>query len=335
MRTFDCPKCPLCSAQGVPRYRDLRDRLFSAPGEWSLSQCPNESCGILWLNPMPVEDDLGEAYKSYFTHGYRAAHILSRKRRAFLRVAYGYFQSAEHPITLKERFNSAQFRMRFRRRSELEGLIFHLPRQNGAKLLDVGCGSGDSMALMSMLGWTVEGVEFDPAAVETARAKGLKVHQGSLAEQKFPAGSFDAVGLSHVIEHVANPVDVIAECRRVLAPDGVLVLITPNICSLGHRLYGADWVALDPPRHLHIFTPTALIQAVRSAGFGTVEYTTTMRAADFNAATSADIRRTKRARTGAFGWGQLRIARLFQAIELAALQFNDEIGEEIVLRARR
>ena len=334
MRTFDCPKCPLCSAQGVPRYRGLRDRLFSAPGEWSLSQCPDESCGILWLDPMPMEDDLGEAYESYFTHGYRSTHVLSGKRRAFLRAAYGYFPSAGQSISLKERFASAQFRMRFRRRSELEGLIFHLPQRNGGKLLDVGCGSGDSMALMSMLGWTVEGVEFDPAAAETARAKGLKVHQGSLAEQKFPAGSFDAVGLSHVIEHVANPVAVIAECRRVLAPGGVLVLVTPNTRSIGHRLYGADWVALDPPRHLHIFTPAALTKAVRTAGFGTVECITTMRAADFVAATSADIRRTKRARTGSFGWGQLRMARLFQAIELAALQFNDQIGEEIVLRAR-
>ena len=49
-------------------YRDLADRFFSVPGQWQLVRCPEADCGLVWLNPMPIEADLGLAYKTYFTH---------------------------------------------------------------------------------------------------------------------------------------------------------------------------------------------------------------------------------------------------------------------------
>src|SRR2546423_11625544 len=68
IRSVPCPACYLCGAVGEPLYKDLKDRLYRAPGSWNLRRCPGPGCGLLWLDPMPAEDDIGKAYESYFTH---------------------------------------------------------------------------------------------------------------------------------------------------------------------------------------------------------------------------------------------------------------------------
>ena len=150
------------------------------------------------------------------------------------------------------------------------------------------------LAVLRDLGWDVEGVDFDPASVGLARSRGLKVHNGNLEDQHLPGASFDAVVMSHLVEHVPDPGRLFGECRRLLRPGGRLVMSTPNADSLAHSLYRASWVALDPPRHLHIFTPKSLCRLVEDAGFECVKWFTTIRAANFVFAASNAIRRTGR-----------------------------------------
>jgi SAM-dependent methyltransferase len=121
---------------------------------------------------------------------------------------------------------------------------------------------------MHALGWNAEGLDFDKRAIERAKAKGLVMHLGGLPEQRFPAASYDAVTMSHSIEHVHDPVGWLAEARRVLRPRGRLALATPNAHSLLHRRFGRNWFPLEPPRHLHLFNRAALESALRKAGFG-------------------------------------------------------------------
>src|SRR6185503_20402485 len=68
IRSTPCPDCYLCGATGDVLYDSLKDRLFGAPGYWNIRICPNAACGLLWLDPMPVEEDLVKAYHSYYTH---------------------------------------------------------------------------------------------------------------------------------------------------------------------------------------------------------------------------------------------------------------------------
>lgn len=79
------------------------------------------------------------------------------------------------------------------------------------------------------------------------------VDLGDLLDIGLEAASFDVIVMNHVIEHVYDPVATLVECRRLLAPEGKIIIITPNLKSYGHEIYGEDWRALEPPRHLHLF----------------------------------------------------------------------------------
>jgi 2-polyprenyl-3-methyl-5-hydroxy-6-metoxy-1,4-benzoquinol methylase len=147
------------------------------------------------------------------------------------------------------------------------GLLGLGPAANG-KLLDVGCGSGRFLALLRRAGWQVSGIEPDPLAAAAARERyGIEVLAGSIEAAGLPAHSFDAVVLSHVVEHVSDPAALLAACRRLLRPGGRLALSTPNAESRGHRRFGAAWLHLDVPRHLFLFSAPALAALLERAGF--------------------------------------------------------------------
>ena len=62
------PQCYLCGSQGNLVYEGQQDLLFEAPGTWNVRMCANTDCGLVWLDPMPNEKDIGRAYEKYYTH---------------------------------------------------------------------------------------------------------------------------------------------------------------------------------------------------------------------------------------------------------------------------
>src|SRR4051794_30542524 len=68
IRTRPQPNCHLCKAAGTPLYKDLKDFFFDVSGTWNLKQCSEKTCGLIWLDPMPLPEDLHLAYQNYFTH---------------------------------------------------------------------------------------------------------------------------------------------------------------------------------------------------------------------------------------------------------------------------
>jgi len=137
------------------------------------------------------------------------------------------------------------------------------------RALDLGCGNGDFLATLKRRGWEVYGTEFSSAACELARAKGVRVHQGDLVSANFPAQSFDVITLWHVFEHLPDPLAELAEVRRILRDDGLLVIEVPNSGCLTLRLSKQGWYPLDVPRHLQHYTPATLQRLLREAGFAT------------------------------------------------------------------
>jgi methionine biosynthesis protein MetW len=316
----------------VPLYAELSDRLFSAPGVWQMKRCPQAGCGLLWLDPAPAEEDLGEVYRDYYTHGEAPSGT------GWMRTAYSSLQRAYWSFRFgypaRARWLAPLAYLHPGRREEMDSAVMYLPAQSGAKLLDIGCGSGARLKLLRELGWRAEGIEIDPAAVKRCHEQGLPVRQGSLDEQRFPASTFDAVTMNHVIEHVAEPAPLLEEIRRVLVPAGKLVITTPNVGSWGHRRFKRGWVALDPPRHLRLFNRPTLRQLVERAGFDVQEVRTTIRGAAWVFLASHEI-----ARHGRFSMMETtpRPARRWgRAMEfLEWMKSDPDAGEQITLIARR
>jgi 2-polyprenyl-3-methyl-5-hydroxy-6-metoxy-1,4-benzoquinol methylase len=143
--------------------------------------------------------------------------------------------------------------------------------------------------------------------------------------------------MNHVIEHVHDPVALMAECARILKPGGSLVIVTPNIESYGHRVFGAFWRGLEPPRHLHIFSLSALTRCAERAGFrSSKSWTTPVNAASFYLSSRA-LKESKPSKTGLSGQSiaSLFDATWFKLAETVLGQLRSTVGEELVLKADR
>jgi SAM-dependent methyltransferase len=302
----------------------LRDRLFQVGGTWNLEKCPKPECGLVWLNPMPVEEDTGQLYRTYYTHTDTHPENGEDERTAGLHAA------GQQAYRLLLRATSLSLE-----RKRLHSM--YLDKVTCGTLLEVGCGDGSRLAGIRELGWVVEGQEVDARAANQARRRyGLKVHLGRLRALAFPEAAFDAVVMNHVIEHVHDPVQLLAECHRILKPGGELVMVTPNTESLGHRRFGSCWQGLDPPRHLHLFAGRTLETVVSRAGFRKWKQWSTAANAQAFAIASLDIRRygrhllDERPRI----WAQVQ-AMVFQLWARLVYTRDPNSGEECVLRARR
>jgi SAM-dependent methyltransferase len=187
------------------------------------------------------------------------------------------------------------------------------------------------------LGWEVEGQEVDAEAAAVARRVfGLTVHLGRLEEAAFPSDRFDVITMSHVIEHLHDPVTLLRECRRVLKKDGSLVVATPNPESFGHSRFGAAWRGLEPPRHLYLFSSRALHNTAVQAGFAQCDvWTTAANASGFVLGSYENkVSRSGQQRAGANLKRRIRAA-LYQFQMSLAQRRRPLSGEECVLRATK
>jgi 2-polyprenyl-3-methyl-5-hydroxy-6-metoxy-1,4-benzoquinol methylase len=266
--------CLLCESVGEPLFVGLQDRICGTPGSFTLREC--RSCGLAWLEQEPAEEPHGAGY---YTHATDAAALAQQVDAPPL--VMGALQS-RLGYNKDERTGAAARLLALLPpwREHCESLALFLPARPGGRLLDIGCGSGIFAARMRSLGWELTCVEPDDNAAAVARsAFGLAVHTGTVESAALPAASFDAITLGHVIEHVADPVATLAECRRLLRRDGLLVAITPNIRSLGRRMFGRHWMHWDVPRHRYLFSTESLAEVTRRAGLQAVQLRTSARAA--------------------------------------------------------
>lgn len=316
------PNCYLCGAYGNILYRDMVDRHFGASGKWNLVKCFNPQCGLLWLNPMPLEDEIGKAYQNYFTHDSRVG--CSQRNGIMWNTAWSTYR-----ILL--RLTGIGPERGRRKRMYLDGIP-------PGRLLDVGCGSGQFLALMRSEGWEVEGQDVDLRAAETAfKTYGIGVRVGRLEAVGYSDDTFDAVTMSHVIEHINDPIGILKECRRILKPGGMLVLVTPNAESFGHKYFKSCYRDLDPPRHLYLFTQNTLQHVGKKAGFTNCRVQTAALDIVYDVAIgSLDIRHDGYHVMGADPKINRSIkAMLFHLLSRIFFILDKKSGEECILRATK
>jgi SAM-dependent methyltransferase len=140
-------------------------------------------------------------------------------------------------------------------------------------LLDVGSGPGLFLALGKTRGWQVKGIEPSKKAFDYSRTVlNLEVENVFLdANNSKTLGSFDAVNMGEVLEHLPDPIKMLQIAKNLIKPNGLLSLIVPNDFNsiqlilrdqLGFKPW---WVA--PPHHLNYFSHSSLKKLVESQGF--------------------------------------------------------------------
>ena len=252
--------CLLCGPRAFAWVSEATDKHFRGPGRFSFWRCTG--CGLVVLHPCPSVEVMGRYYPDYVTPVASGGTFRQRLKRLVAEDWYGYEPEARAllwPVRLLRKALTLPLRP----------FLNQVPRWRlGGKVLDVGCGSGGSLAFLARLGWTCYGIEPGPRSRTYAQdVLGLTVHQGPLESCGFPDSFFDVVTMWHVVEHLANPPATLREIHRVLKPDGVLVLRTPNVDSWEARCFQGNWYGLDPPRHFFLFSPGTIRAMLERSGF--------------------------------------------------------------------
>lgn len=272
------------------RFNKVTDYLYRTPGTWSLVEC--EHCQSLQIRPTPTLEDIKGFYQSYFTHAVPQALIGEKSDRARVLVAR----------ILKLAFEERGFLGRFARitlhivapraaRTVARSYAFMHPGCKPLDVIDYGCGGGELISRLAKLGHCTLGLDFDDKALVACRSRGLKVETANEL-WKLESSRFDIVTCMNVIEHVPDPGALLQQLKKLLKPNGVLLIETPNAKSLLARRLGPLWRGLETPRHLNIFSTKGLTTLLDVNGFS-IQRERFVPCADFMARSSDISKPTK------------------------------------------
>ena len=261
-------ECPVCSNKHQSKpFLMCKDRENIIPDIWTFDKC--SSCDSLLLNPRPDTLSLSLAYVTYYTHEQEnnSSHdnsLTSKLVNGYLNRKYGFSRTP----SLNLGFHFFKYIRPFRQK--LDYFARHLPSTDNhekLKVLDVGCGSGEFLERAREMGYLAFGCEPDPVSYHVCLKKELSVLNTTIFDNSYKPGSFDAITLSHVLEHVTEPVKLIVRVMELLKPGGTFWLALPNSNSIGLRVYKQNWWGLHPPFHLFLPEKNHLIQWLNEAGF--------------------------------------------------------------------
>ena len=188
----------------------------------------DQDLDLLITSPQPSPENLGRYYESndYISH--------TDSKRSLFEKAYHFVKG----IALKNKLN----------------LINNCSSIKG-NLLDIGAGTGDFLLTAKQNGWNTIGVEPSEKAKGIAIGKGI---QFSDSTEELESNSFDVITMWHVLEHVPNLEIQIKELKRLVKPNGTIIIAVPNFKSYDANYYGKFWAAFDVPIHFWHFSKTSI-----------------------------------------------------------------------------
>lgn len=269
--------CPRCGGQRASRIYSAEDYLYGVPGTFHAESC--DDCGLWFQNPRPVAEDIPLLYPN--SYGPHAAPIQKEseppRRTNLLRSAWrgycnGYLTTGlgyghRAGSSLPGRFggiigNSISRAARWRAGCDL------VPKfVRDGRLLEIGCGNGDTLRRLQELGWQdLHGIELSESAARSARRDGfaVKVEMIESALESYPDASFDVIVSAMVLEHLVDPFAVVRQVARKLKPGGEFLFSTVIRDSLDGRIFGPYGVCFDFPRHMVFFRKRDLNDLLRA-----------------------------------------------------------------------
>jgi len=229
--------CPVCKNQSLREVLTAKD--FTVSNEsFVITECTH--CSLRFTQGIPCETAIQRYYQS-------ASYI-------------------SHSNTKKGLVNRAYHWVRYFTMMSKESLVKKATKKSVGMLLDVGSGTGTFVHTMVKAGWNVSGLEPDAEA----RALGVKKYNCDIypSEELFrlPEGTYDAITMWHVLEHVHQLDEYIEQLKKLLAPKGKLIIAVPNYTSKDAAVYKEYWAAYDVPRHLYHFSPASMRKLMEMHG---------------------------------------------------------------------
>jgi 2-polyprenyl-3-methyl-5-hydroxy-6-metoxy-1,4-benzoquinol methylase len=239
-RRIPCPLCGSRRACLLYKTPNVHMAIFRDIFAERVQRC--ESCGFVFTNPRMSADKL----ELYYSVNYM-------------------LEGLPVPRSLEEFLGERYKEIWFCKERDL-GLILSLKKSG--RLLDIGCASGTLLWLARQKGFEVKGVEVARGAADFARGVlGLDVFRGQVEEGRFRDREFDVVTMIHTLEHLPDPRRALREVHRIIADDGVLIAVVPNLASWSAQKEGAHWRWLQPGNHYSHFTPESIAQMAGGEGF--------------------------------------------------------------------
>ncbi len=244
--------CIVCKSSKVTPLYETRDRMFNFPGKFFLKKC--NACSLTFLDPQPSEPKIKKYYPSKAYYAYNKSN-----KKGFFEILREYLIKNYYSPTFLSKIITL--------------LVKNVPAMPSnpkrGKILDLGCGTGDTLVLLKKLGWDTYGIDMDKNAISTGKKRGLNnLKLGTYKSlDEYPDNFFDAIRLYHVIEHLDDPSLSLSLIRKKLRKGGELIMGTPNMESLVSKVFKSYWYNLDSPRHLFIFSPRTLKKLVEKNGF--------------------------------------------------------------------
>lgn len=228
--------CPICANNTFENHLDVIDHMITKE-RFSIVRCT--SCGFHFTNPRPTSNTIGNYYNSeeYVSH--------SSTKKGLINYLYNLVRVK----TLKQKVAWIQ------------------DVATGNELLDIGCGTGHFLKVANRKGFHGIGLEPD----ESARKYAINEHQLKV----YPIGelytlrenTFDVITMWHVLEHVYNLNEDIAQIKKLLKPNGYIFIAVPNMNSFDAKHYKSFWAAYDVPRHLYHFKKLDIERLFLNHGF--------------------------------------------------------------------
>ena len=186
-----------------------------------------------------------------------------------------YYKSEDyisHSNTSKGLINGLYQAVRKRTLKKKRKLVQRATGMGKGYIVDVGSGTGAFAAEMLLHGWYVTGLEPDEGAREVAK-KEYNVDLKDIDQLfQLPPGSFDAITLWHVLEHVHELSVYVQQLKILLKESGRLIIAVPNYTSKDAVIYKEHWAAYDVPRHLYHFSPKSMRVLMEKHGLKILQY---------------------------------------------------------------
>lgn len=219
-------------------------------------------CGLVFMDPRPTRAELPTFYPASY-------HNFDPPKNAISKFLLNRYLDRQAAICRK------------------------LMRRDGA-MLEVGCAAGDLLERVVQTGTaaTVHGIDVSAEACARARDRGLDVFHGTLDEFETDQ-RYDLIFMSHVIEHVLDPVETIVKVTALLKPGGVLYLETPNVRSLDARIWKRRWGLIHYPRHLYLFDRGTIVRLLETGGLRVEGTASQLNSCGWALSVQSDLRRAR------------------------------------------